>query len=485
MKQILKKAFFITLLSFTLLGCQITINKDNDADNNQNNQQDENINDDVCALCANLPTAQKIVHDTLPAHTPTTFDVDTVEVTTTNWYAGVEQKTFTFINGGYESKVVVTEVDLSKAYIAAGAIFDQSANLIKSTPYGTAKDFENHYSKTRVVAAVNADFFGGTTPVNAFVKDSIIIKNSHNDNGIYDYKNSSADIPASMPMLFGISGSTAQIAPIIQNASVKDTIQAKLFYELEFTSKEGTTTLKDDVMFNDEEGSNTMINVLTNDDCIGTALPGSKVLMIEKHQTDSTRLHGQIKSITEVQGNTICRSNEEYFYVIVPAESTFTNYQVGDLVSYVINSPDNTWKYYDTIIGCRQALVIDGEIASTVTKENSNGAQSTNVPRTAIGVMPNGNVAIFSVEALKYNTANRKLTGVTYGLSLPELADFMRYYGVYSGANFDGGGSTQLITKNPTTDQFEVTVRSSDYGAEPAVTETRSVINTLLVYIKY
>ena len=99
--------------------------------------------------------------------------------------------------------------------------------------------------------------------------------------------------------------------------------------------------------------------------------------------------------------------------------------------------------------------------------------------------MPNGNVAIFSVEALKYNRQNSNLTDVTYGLSLPELADFMRYYGVYSGANFDGGGSTQLITKNPVTDSFEVTVRSSDYGEKPDVIQSRPVINTLLVYIKY
>ncbi len=490
MKQILNKIFFITLLSFTLFGCTIVKNDDsnietNNQSQNENQEQDNIEQEEICTLCANLPTAEKVVHDELAAHIPTTFDVNTVEVTTTNWYDGIEQKAYTFQKGSYESKVVVTEVDLSKAHIAAGALFDASAKLAKSTPYSSAMKFENTHDRTSVVAAVNADFFGGTTPVNAFVKDSTIIKDSHNDNGIYDYKNLSADIPASMPMLFGVSGSTAQIAPIIQNASVKDTIQAKLFYELAFTNKENTTTLKEGVIFNDEEGSNSSINVLTNDECIGTALPGSKVLMIAKHKTDSTRLHGEIKSITEVLGNSIYRSNEDYFYVIIPSDSAFTDYQVGDLVSYHITSPDNTWKYYDTIIGCRQALVINGNIADTVKKENSNGAQSTNIPRTAIGVMPNGNVAIFSVESLKYNNANSKLTDVTYGLSLPELADFMRYYGVYNGANFDGGGSTQLISKNPVTNEFEVTVRSSDYGAKPYATQTRLVINTLLVYIKY
>ena len=157
------------------------------------------------------------------------------------------------------------------------------------------------------------------------------------------------------------------------------------------------------------------------------------------------------------------------------------NYEIGDLISYNVTSSDNTWQYYDTIIGCRQALVIDGQIASTVTKENSNGAQTTNIPRTAIGVMPNGKVAIFSVESLIYGKKNSN--DDPYGLSLPELADFMRYYGVYNGANFDGGGSTQLITKNPSTNEFEVTVRSSDYGTNK-VENSRAVVNTLLIYTK-
>ena len=56
----------------------------------------------------------------------------------------------------------------------------------------------------------------------------------------------------------------------------------------------------------------------------------------------------------------------------------------------------------------------------------------------------------------------------------------MRYYGVYSGANFDGGGSTQLITRNFETNEFEVTVRSSDFGTY-VLDNSRGVINSILV----
>ena len=59
----------------------------------------------------------------------------------------------------------------------------------------------------------------------------------------------------------------------------------------------------------------------------------------------------------------------------------------------------------------------------------------------------------------------------------------MRYIGVYDGANFDGGGSTQLLTRLTPTSDFTVMVRSSDTaGTQPK--DTRAVINSVLVYIK-
>ena len=67
-------------------------------------------------------------------------------------------------------------------------------------------------------------------------------------------------------------------------------------------------------------------------------------------------------------------------------------------------------------------------------------------------------------------------------MSLPQLADFMRYIGVYSGANFDGGGSTQLIARPSTNEDFKVYVRSSDTGST-SISSTRNVINSVLVYV--
>lgn len=450
---------------------------------NSSLSQSEVIDDNTCALCKELPVATFEKKEALTEHEPTKFVKSSIQYNTINICDGVNQHKYTFkTNNNNDSAVVVTEVDLNKAHIAAGTTNNSVSSISKSTPIKQVEAFEKDNSNSKVVAAVNGDFFGGSSPVNAFVKDSVIIKDSHNDKGIYDYTNLNADIPASMPMLFGVSGTCAQVAPIIKNSSVEETIKSKLFCELTVTQNKQTSLLSNDVIFNDTNGSKTKINIITSPTCEGMALNGSKVLNIKKHKSNSTRLHGEVSLIQDLLSNATYMATDEYFYVIIPSGYQTDEIKVGDLISYHINSADDTWKYYDTIIGCRQALVIDGKIPNTVALENSNGAQSTNIPRTAVGVMPDGKVAIFSVESLYYGNKSTSSSD-PHGLSLPELADFMRYYGVYNGANFDGGGSTQLISLNPTSNELEVVVRSSDYGTS-VLSNSRSVINSLLVYIE-
>lgn len=438
------------------------------------------IEEPDCLICRKLPQAEKIVLDDLPKYTPTTFDSSTINFKTTELANGVSQKIWTFTkNDGKLSQVVTTEVDFNYASIAAGTYENQTSSISLSNIYNHALYYEVFNTSKKVVAATNGDFFGNNKTVNAFVKDSIIIKDSHNDNNNYDYTNSSADIPASMPMLFGVSGNTAQIAPII-NGSTKETIKSKLFYNLELLRNDNSTIVTNKVVINQYESKNN-INIVFNPDMAINVSAETTVLKMKRHIQESTRIHGEIISINQTTEYSTYRPTEEEYYIIIPTSLNITNFQVGDVLSYYINSADNTWKYYDTIIGCRHALVVNGEIAPTLNLEYSNGAKTTGVPRTAVGVMPNGNAVIFSVEGLRYGKKSTS-DNDPYGLNLKELAEFMRYYGVYSGANLDGGGSTQLISINPETEEFEVTVRSSDYGTYD-IAASRKVINSLLVYI--
>ena len=249
------------------------------------------------------------------------------------------------------------------------------------------------------------------------------------------------------------------------------------------SDKDNLYPVEHELALNAYIGTTDKVNLVNKTSRYAKAFAQSTVLKVERHGSED-RLHGKIVEVEKIAEDKSYKATTNHFYVIVPEAISLNNLEAGKYVSYHVNSEDNTWRYYDTIIGCRQALVLDGKVASTVKKENSNGAQSTNIPRSAIGIKSDGTVVLFSVESLRYGAKNYKDED-PYGLSLPQLADFMRYYGIYNGANFDGGGSTQLITRSGYngSGDFEVVVRSSDYGTS-SLTASRSVINTILVVLK-
>ena len=436
-----------------------------------------------CPICnGDNFEAQKTTYDALPAYTPTTFNVSTLSKTSTTLTKGVTQHKYTFNKtNGNKVMVYVTEVDLEHAHIAAGTAENKNSLSQKSVPYSMANAYEKANPDKIVVAAVNGDFFGATA-VNAFVKDGIIVKDSHNapGAGTYDYTVLANDLPASMPMLFGVSGKAAQVNPIIKNGTVQQTIDSKLFMELSISHNGYASSISTDFVTNEYNGHKTKVNLIYRTNKEFTALVGQTVLKMKAHTTINKNTHGEICEIVTLTQKQTFKTTDEYYYVILPATYTGVTPQLGDIITYQVTSEDGTWEFYSEIIGCRQALVIEGQIPSTVKKENSNSAQSGNVPRTAVGVLTNGNVVLISVEALNYGSYGNSSS--TYGMSLPQLADFMRYIGVYSGANFDGGGSTQLIARPSLDSDFKVYVRSSDTGSTN-VSSTRSVINSVLVYV--
>ena len=128
-------------------------------------------------------------------------------------------------------------------------------------------------------------------------------------------------------------------------------------------------------------------------------------------------------------------------------------------------------------------MIENGNIAPTLSLENSNGAQATGVPRSSVGIKDDGKLVIVAVEGLRYGgTSSSSEDG--YGVSLPELAQFMREINCYDAMNFDGGGSTSLITRNLNTNSdYQVTVRSSDYGTY-SLNQSRQVYNCLIITSK-
>lgn len=485
--NLLRKILFCILLflSFTVIAC-----KDEQPDNPTNSDNgiiEGEYTPQVCPICSGEGTkAQPISYPAVSAHTPTTFVESSLKKTTHTIATGVDQHTYTFkLNNGNTSQVIVTEVNLKHAGIAVGTKDNSTSTIVKTTINNMADAYEKANKDRVVVAAVNADFFGGSTPVNALVKDGIVMKKSHNDNGSYEHNSKNSDIPASMPMLFGVSGQTAQIAPIIKNGTTQETIQSEFCYELTLTRDGISTTLATENQYVHnyylENRTKIKIEERYNIDKEAFAAANSTVLKVKRHTKHGKYVHDEVVRIEKVSEIKSFKATEEFFYVMVPSKFDVT-FKLGDIISNELTSADGTWAYYGQVIGARHALVIDGQIPDTVAKEITNSGLSTNIPRTAVGILSNGNVVLLSVEALRYGGKSSSSSD-PYGLSLPQLADFMRYIGVYSGANFDGGGSTQLISRKSPTSAMEVLVRSSDTGSSN-LSSSRIVVNAVLVYVK-
>lgn len=449
--------------------------------------------DNVCDVCGNTkeevvtppPVEEKFEVSYREDYTPERFKDITYEITELAPGVNLVKHTMTLTKGamnGKTSAVYTIEVDLKKANVVAGTKGNvaDGFDFSHATPYRTALDWEAA-TGGQVYAAINADFFNQYDThgacVNAFVKDGVIIKDGHNDNKDYNYKSSASDVPASAPMLFGVKGTTAQIAPMISvdgdptSASVKEQfIKAKLTYGLNVG----------DTLYNlhlNESPSSTFISYRTSTEAVSQR-EGYAV----KLDTTNGVTALKVLEVKKLSGRENIAAGEGYAWLQTMAKSGdiakyLESLNVGDTVSFSVASPDGTWNGYETILGCRQALVVGNEIASTVTLENTNGAQSQDIPRTAVGIR-NGKVVLIAVESMYYY--NKAKAGDTHGMNLPELAEFAYYYGCSDAANFDGGGSTQLILRAKGETQAHVEIRSAD-TAGTGLHDTRPVLNAFLI----
>lgn len=460
----------ITILGFTV-GCGNEVDpnpKPNPIDPDEPNNKENIFDEKSLGLSKD--------YSTLKSFLPTKFDEDSLKkVSEDKLNDGVNHIIYSFnLNNGNNVKANIIEVDISKAKIDT----EYSTNGVDRV-YTQMKKYEENNNK-KVYAIMNADFFatGVGTSVNAYVNNDCIVKSKHNDKGIYDYTNLDADIPASKPQLFGIANDKVKISPVINNGTIEQTIKAEITYKFLFENDDKeVTTITDSITSNEKSLGNTKrYNLITNNMDIIEFSEGDYLYKIKK-ESSSTFVYGTVQEIKKqkIDGSKVISDADEYFYVLSKEDIGVIK---GNRFGYTIHTSDETFDFYHSVVGGRQSLVENGEIAPTVSKENSNGAQTTNIPRTCVGVKDETHVVLCTIEALRYGNKSTSEED-SYGVNLPELADFMRYIGCYDAMNFDGGGSTQLITTNANGEK-EVKVRSSDSGTYE-LDSGRKVYNTILV----
>lgn len=92
--------------------------------------------------------------------------------------------------------------------------------------------------------------------------------------------------------------------------------------------------------------------------------------------------------------------------------------------------------------------------------DNSSWPADDRHPRTAIGYTKDGFVYFFCVDG--------RNEGVSEGMTYDEMGCIFEALGCDRAVNLDGGGSTQLLVRNPSTDKFQIRNKPSD-GTERAV----------------
>ncbi len=183
--------------------------------------------------------------------------------------------------------------------------------------------------------------------------------------------------------------------------------------------------------------------------------PGAPGVCTEMIVTDDT--------VAEFRQGEAGKPYPENSYVIASTDyDTFLtdNFSVGDAVKV------DTWfspnpEAYKMAVGGGTLLLSEGKDAPVT--HNISGTH----PRTAMGVDKSGKIVyLVAVEGRQTYSA---------GMTLSEMRNYMRELGCYYAINFDGGGSTTLVSKTPLENILSLKNKVSD-GAMRRVTSAVGVM---------
>jgi len=152
-----------------------------------------------------------------------------------------------------------------------------------------------------------------------------------------------------------------------------------------------------------------------------------------------------IKDEKIVEISTSALSIPENGYVVVgPAQQLDKMAEEKDIKLEILTTPE--WDNVNHIISGGPYLVKKDEVYIDMTEQKLGSIGGRN-PRTAVGYTANNNLIIVTVDG-------RETSSV--GMTLTELANFMKSVGCYNAMNLDGGGSTVLYVNGRVVNQPQV-----------------------------
>lgn len=171
--------------------------------------------------------------------------------------------------------------------------------------------------------------------------------------------------------------------------------------------------------------------------------------MLSTHVIVYTPLWGKVSPVSPKYGKQVVVENDKVIkisansqsipkdgYVVVgPAKQIETIAKDKEVTMKVETIPQ--WDNVNHIIGGGPYLVKDGQIYVDTSAQKLNSIGGRN-PRTAVGYTTDNNLIIVTVDGRENSSI---------GLTLPELANFMKSIGCFNAMNLDGGGSTVMYVK--------------------------------------
>ena len=280
-----------------------------------------------------------------------------------------------------------------------------------------------------VTGAINADFFGdGGVPVNAQICDGRLLKTP------IEYSTIGFDI-YDRPQISRISFSGVLIArgaqhPINGINQDRNTDQL-ILYNSYFGPNTGTNQWGTEVLIAPLSGwlvNDTLSYVALQKDTTGSMAIADGEAVLSGHGSAGDFLNNHI--------------------------------QVGDTVRLGLLLQPDLAKLKE-LTGGFPKIVKDGKNYALKGYDEEGGHSSFATdyhPRTAAGYSADGKTLFFV-------TVDGRQEGLSRGMSLPELADFMITQGVYTALNLDGGGSTAMVVrgqiKNSPSDGHERSVSNA------------------------
>lgn len=300
----------------------------------------------------------------------------------------------TYLKSGWQN-INIIEADLSDKYINADSILPEDG-------ISSLENIKSMAEKYNTLVAVNADFFARSgnsgnagSPIGPVVKDHTLLTSTH-------------DVPDVM-------------------ATFSITDKENILINYETTSIKITAPNGEEIYAKHLNKYDSLMDICVYTKDFKDVTDGSFNNILEMVVEDGTvtEMRFEQEGVTVPENGYVIRHLPEYNSFLTD------NFQVGDKIDITIETTIDLEKV-KTALGGGTKLIEKGEIAP-ITHDVS-GAN----PRTVAGTDETGTkLYLITIDGRRNNAK---------GMTLTETAEFLKSYGIYEAINFDGGGSTTLVT---------------------------------------